>query len=269
MFIRRNTDQTYDTMLKLIAESRDNFGAMTAQTAHKWAEVFISNDLDEFDCENRGGKYTPDFYDFFPEIEDAAKKYTLERCSEKSKSFAIMDLAKFIDEQFYEVTNQIKEPGSPLIRSLSACLLDLRRWGARFKNNSQRPYFEGHERNDVVTHRQQFINYFLDREDSYYTVTEGEKPMWRFPSQKPPCILIFHDESTFKSGEVCAKRWFFGDDAPFHSKGRGRSNMVSDFLVEHPTGPFFRLSEKEYEQALAKYPNLDGEFSASPLRFAL
>ena len=41
------------------------------------------------------------------------------------------------------------------------------------------------------------------------------------------------------------------------------------FFVEHPTGPFFRLSEKEYEQALAKYPNLDGELSASPFLFCL
>ena len=121
-----------------------------------------------------------------------------------------MDLPKFIHEKFYETTNQIKgqlqfitfiriihlnitcflEPGSPLIRSLSACQLDLRRWGAQFKNNSQRPYFEGHQRNDVVAHRQQFIHYFLDRKDSYYTVAEGEKPIWQFPSQKPPCILI-------------------------------------------------------------------------------
>ena len=45
--------------------------------------------------------------------------------------------------------------------------------------------------------------------------------------------------------------------------------MVSDFLVEHPTGPFFRLSEKEYEQALAKYPDLDGHFSASSFLFRL
>ena len=99
-------------LIKVIASIQSIFiclsGAMAAQTAHKWAEVFISNDLDEFDCENRGGKYTADFYDFFPEIEDTAKEYTLERCSEKSASFAIMDLAKFIDEKFYEATNQIK-----------------------------------------------------------------------------------------------------------------------------------------------------------------
>lgn len=82
------------------------------------------------------------------------------------------------------------EPGSPLIRSLPACQLDLRRWGARFKKNSQRPYFEGHERTDVVDHRQQFINYFLERKDFYYTVTEGDKPTWEIPSQNPPSILI-------------------------------------------------------------------------------
>ena len=46
---------------------------MSAETEHKWTEVFIYNGLDEFDCENRGGKYSAEFYDFFPEIEDAAK----------------------------------------------------------------------------------------------------------------------------------------------------------------------------------------------------
>ncbi|CAF2065639.1 unnamed protein product, partial [Rotaria magnacalcarata] len=118
-------------------------GAMAAESAHKWAEVFISGDLDEFDCENRGGKHSVEFNDFFPELEEAAKQYTLEKCSEKAASFAADDLAKFIDLKFYETTNLIKEPGSPLIRSLPACQLDLRRWGARFSKNSQRPYFEG------------------------------------------------------------------------------------------------------------------------------
>lgn len=81
---------------------------MTAETAHKWSEVFISGDLDEFECENRGGKYSAEFYEFFPELEDAAKQYTLERCSEKSASFTVADLAKFIDEKFYETTNLVK-----------------------------------------------------------------------------------------------------------------------------------------------------------------
>jgi hypothetical protein len=73
-------------------------------------------------------------------------------------------------------------------------------------------------------------------------------------------LILVHDESTFKCGEVSAKRWFFGEEAPFHSKGRGRSNMISDFLVQHPSAPFFSLSESEYQKALVKYPQLDSEF---------
>ena len=29
--------------------------------------------------------------------------------------------------------------------------------------------------------------------------------------------------------------------------------MTSDFLVEHPSGPFFELSKDEWKQAVAKY----------------
>lgn len=68
-----------------------------------------------------------------------------------------------------------------------------------------------------------------------------------------------HDESTFRSGEVSAKRWLFQNQEAFYSKGRGRSNMVSDFLVMHPSGPFFQLSPEEYRNALKKYPELNDE----------
>jgi len=71
--------------------------------------------------------------------------------------------------------------------------------------------------------------------------------------------LLVHDESTFRSGEVSHKRWFFKENIPFFSKGRGRSHMVSDFLVQHPSGPFFELSEDEWKQAVAKYKSLSAD----------
>ena len=40
------------------------------------------------------------------------------------------------------------------------------------------------------------------------------------------------------------------------SKRRGRSRMVSGFLFEHPSGPFFELSEDKWKQAVAKYKTL-------------
>ena len=32
--------------------------------------------------------------------------------------------------------------------------------------------------------------------------------------------------------------------------------MCSDFLVQHPSFPFFELSESEWEKAILKYPSL-------------
>jgi len=53
-------------------------------------------------------------------------------------------------------------------------------------------------------------------------------------------ILINHDESCFKSGEMCAKRWIYGDQRPFCSKGRGRSIMYSEFIVQFNGMKIFR-----------------------------
>jgi glycerol-3-phosphate cytidylyltransferase-like family protein len=72
-------------------------------------------------------------------------------------------------------------------------------------------------------------------------------------------FFLVHDESTFRSGEVSPKRWFFSENIPFFSKGRGRSHMVSDFLVQHPGGPFFELSEDEWKQAGGKYKTLSAD----------
>ncbi|CAF4606386.1 unnamed protein product [Rotaria sp. Silwood2] len=230
--------------------------ALTSKTCHKWIEIFTSGDFNQFCTDNRGGKRGEEFYDTFPEIELAAKSFSIERCANKSADFTAMDLAIFVDQKYHELTNTIKDSNSNLIRSKKSCRLDLRRWGACFELNSKRPYFQGHERTDVVYDRQIFVKYFLDHKDQYYTISDGENPLWKNPTKNPPSILIFHDESTFRSGEVSAKRWLFADQAPFFSKGRGRSVMISDYLVMHPSGPFFTLDNREYNRALQEFPEL-------------
>ncbi|CAF1560638.1 unnamed protein product, partial [Didymodactylos carnosus] len=227
------------------------------------AKVFSKGDYEEFSNDLRGGKQTDSFYDTFPEIEADAKAFVVQACSQKSGEFKALDLAQFIDEKYYELTGIKKQIGDDFIRSERSCRLDLRRWGAKFEANSQRPYFEGHESDDVVKHRNEFIDYFLAHKDYYYTITDGEIPMWKIPIQNPHKILIFHDESTFKSGEVSPKRWFFEENTLFFSKDRGRSHMISDFLVQHPSGPFFELSENEWKEATAKYITLSVDSDVS------
>jgi len=60
----------------------------------------------------------------------------------------------------------------------------------------------------------------------------------------------------FLLGEVSPKRWLFNNNVPFFPKGTGRSVMISDYLAMHPSGPFFTLNDKEYQEALALYPEL-------------
>ena len=43
---------------------------------------------------------------------------------------------------------------------------------------------------------------------------------------------------------------------PFFNKGKERSIIVSDFIVQHPIGPFFRLNSEEWSNAVKKYPEL-------------
>ena len=60
----------------------------------------------------------------------------------------------------------------------------------------------------------------------------------------------------FEVVKLAPKRWFFKGNTPFFSKDRGRSHMISDFLVQHPSGSFFERSENEWKQAIEKYPSL-------------
>ena len=55
---------------------------------------------------------------------------------------------------------------------------------------------------DVRKKRDEFVNCFLTNKQSYYTVSSGPIKCWLRPSLSILKILIFHDESTFRSGEA-------------------------------------------------------------------
>ena len=51
------------------------------------------------------------------------------------------------------------------------------------------------------------------------------------------------------------KCWVF-EKRRFYSKGIGWRHRVSDFLVQHPLGPFLSLNKSEWDKAIQKYPEL-------------
>ena len=99
--------------------------------------------------------------------------------------------------------------------------MDLISWAAKWDKNSNRPYFEGHERSDVVDARKEFVAYFLTNRHLYYSTERDEKrcPFFKIPdSTGERRILLAHDESTYRSGEIPKSRWLFPGSAPFFNK---------------------------------------------------
>ena len=119
-----------------------------SETAQNWSNTFLNENFDESISDKRGGRRGDSFYDIYPELEEEARAFAVIQCNQKAASFTAYELAQFIDKQYYEI-NEIQKNDSKLVRSVESCRLDLRRWGTRFDSNSNRPYFEGHERSDA------------------------------------------------------------------------------------------------------------------------
>ena len=120
---------------------------------------------------------------------------------------------------------------------------------------------KGHEREDVVVKRKEFVEYFLQNKHLYYFAHRDSKGEAIINIPEPTenekkRILISHDESTFRSGELTSHRWLFAGMEPFLSKGRGRSIMVSAFIVQHTNTDVFELDEDEWQEAIKADPQL-------------
>jgi hypothetical protein len=54
----------------------------------------------------------------------------------------------------------------------------------------------------------------------------------------------------------------FPGKEPLFQKGRMKSITQSWFILQHPMGPFFHLTEKEFKLACKKYPNLKDDIDS-------
>ena len=89
--------------------------------------------------------------------------------------------------------------------------------------------FDGHERDDVVTYRQEFLDQLASLDETTITpmhpmpvVVEGEKRYLR----------IAHDEFTFYSNTDQTRFWNDGQSQVLRQKLLGSNIMVSDFIVK-------------------------------------
>ena len=166
-----------------------NIGAMSIVSCHKWSKVFLDEDLDAFVEDGRGGRRGSVFWDCYPELEISAREFSIGACSRKASSFTVQELAEFVTNEFYELYD-FKKVDDTSIRSVQSLRLDLKRWGIHYSSNKLRPYFLGHERIDVVDHRKKIVDYFIQNENNYYRISDGDNPAWIAPSESNPTVLL-------------------------------------------------------------------------------
>ncbi|CAF3059134.1 unnamed protein product [Rotaria sp. Silwood2] len=60
-----------------------SIGGMTVKTSHKWANILVNKDFDEFTKDDRGGKRFASFWNCYPDLELEATQFVIEECSKK------------------------------------------------------------------------------------------------------------------------------------------------------------------------------------------
>jgi hypothetical protein len=170
------------TLLRLVGQtfnsSREILNTLKlsrAQTCQEWCETIMDeDDLSVILRDGRGYYKRITFYESCPELELEAKAFVLESASTIKCSFDLLTLAQFVDKRFRENYSELFEgskfDSSKLVRSEESCRADLVKWGYRYGKNTCRPYFLGHERDDVVASRKKLVSYLLHNKELYYTV---------------------------------------------------------------------------------------------------
>ena len=132
----------------------------------------------------------------------------------------------------------------------------LRRLGFRPTSHKKGAYVDGHERDDVVAHRKEFLE---DMKTLRETHLPPPPPSDERAATPPPnaeflkqLIVIYHDESIFNTNEGQKWAWATGDQPIIQPKTKGAGIMVSDFIEQR--GGFLRLTETEAVRAGASFP---------------
>ena len=149
-------------------------------------------------------------------------------------------------------------PELPRFISVRTAVRWLSRLGFRPTSHKKGAFVDGHEREDVVVYRREFLQQLKQLKDTHRPPPPCSDERAATPSPDAESmkrlVLIYHDESIFNSNEGQLWMWAAEDMVVLRPKSKGSGIMVSDFIDQH--SGFLRLNEEE--QALAQ--SSDPEF---------
>ena len=212
----------------LIASKSQGHGVNHARNLRMWIHQFLGSGKLPF---HRCGRLRVDDEDFAHAIQIHLSGIA------KNNYIRAQDIVDFMETP--EMQERLHEIGSKKKKiSLRTAQRWLHRMGWRYGRKRNGMYVDGHEREDIVEYRTEFIKrwkIYDKRMYSYDNDGNREGELTGFPV--PPCqrfrlILLTHDESTFYETDRRKTVWAHrSEKAVPLKKGEGISLMPSDFLT--------------------------------------
>ena len=155
-------------------------------------------------------------------------------------------------------------PAYPRSISLRTATRWLRRLGFRPTSHKKGAYVDGHERQDVVASRGDYLQLMKELRESHLPPPPCSDERAATPppdaESRKTLVLIYHDESIFNTNEGQQWMWASEDMAVIRPKSKGSGIMVSDFIDQH--SGYLRLTDEEHELATSTDPTFPKEARA-------
>ena len=174
---------------------------------------------------------------------------------------------KFVNDEL--LPSHHLSPHFPGMISLCTAIRWLHNLGFKPISHKKGTYIDGHEREDVVKHRDKYLTtlHTLQQPTPHWSrwlfnisraiSLSANRPSTSASASAPTykkLVMIYHDESIFNTNEGQTWMWGTDNNPAILPKTKGSGIMVSDFVEEH--GGYLRLSEDELDAAA----EIDPEF---------
>ena len=128
--------------------------------------------------------------------------------------------------------------------------------GLRPQSHKKGAYVDGHEREDVIKSRREFLQQIRHLKDTHLPPPPcSDERAVTLPADaenRKKLVLIYHDESIFNINEGQPWMWATEDTPIIQPKTKGSGVMVSDFVEQHRG--FLQLSDEEHANISAEEP---------------
>lgn len=215
----------------LLAAKSQGRSAQYARTIRTWIHRYIHSEKLPLHCY---GRYNSSIL----QDEDLAQEIQLH----------LLEMAKEGYVRAQDIVDLIGTPrmqerlGSEEGKEAKITLRTAQRWmhkmDWRYGKKKRGMYIDGHERDDVVAYRKEFVERWKEYERRMVTYDNDgniDSTPNGFPVAQPGrfrLYLITHDESTFAAHDRRKTLWQHSSHAPTpERKGEGESIMISDFLT--------------------------------------